>query len=122
MTTLNWKAKGDGRYEALASRLVGGKYFIEWVESYYSEEYSERFECRYFDVDYQTKGGGGRGNVSRIPPRTLEQAKALAELDHDKRAELIGKYGDRIPQEAWSQLSREMLAYEERHHREAPTP
>jgi hypothetical protein len=118
MPRLNWKDKGDGRHEALASRVVGGKYFIEWVESYYSDEYCQRFECRYFHVDYQTKGGGGWGNVSRIHPRTLEQAKALAEFDHHRRVELLSSYGDRIPQEAWSRFNAELLAYEERHHGE----
>jgi hypothetical protein len=111
---LKWKARGDGRYEALASRAVGGKYFIEWVERRYSETFYEWFECRCYDVDYQIKGGGGRGNVNRVYIRTLEDAKALAQLDHDKQLELIRKYGgwDRIPGEAWYQFKNEMMEWQ----------
>jgi hypothetical protein len=112
--TLNWKACGAGRYTALASRIVGGKYFIEWVESRYSDEYCERYDVRSFDVDYQTKGGGSIGNVSRTSIRTLAKAKALAELHHAKLKALILEYGDTraIPGEAWGQFSREMLEWQ----------
>jgi hypothetical protein len=89
MTALNWKARGNGRYNALASREVGGKYFIEWVESYYSQEYCERFEVRRYRVDYRRKGSGGRGNIDNIDIRTLARAKALAELHHQKQRELL---------------------------------
>ena len=112
---LNWKDRGDGRYDALASRDVGGKYFIEWIESYYSEYRCEYVEVRAFRVDYQTKGGGGIGNVSRTRIRTLEQAKRLAEFHHQKLKELINAYNGyrNVPSEAWSQFSRELLAWEE---------
>jgi hypothetical protein len=115
--TLNWKARGDGRYDALASRDVGGKYFIEWVESHYSADACELFEIRAYSVDYQTKGSAGRGNIDQVSIRTLSQAKALAELHHDKHQELIRKYGADlrdIPDEAWSQFRRELLAWQER--------
>jgi len=112
--TLNWN-RGDGRYDALASREVGGKYFIQWEESYYSAEYGERFEVRAYSVDYQFKGGGGIGNVDRSDIRTLEKAKALAELHHQKSKDLIRKYGDykNVPWEAWSQFNRELLAWQQ---------
>jgi hypothetical protein len=111
---LNWKACGKGRYTALASRVVGGKYFIEWVESHYNNEYCERFEVRAFDVHYQTKGGGGRGNVDQTKIRTLAKAKALAEFHHARMKALILEYGDTrtIPDQAWSQFSREKLEFE----------
>ena len=111
--TLNWKACGAGRYTALASRIVGGKYFIEWVESRYSDEYCERYHVRSFDVDYQTKGGS-IGNVSRTSIRTLAKAKALAELYHAKLKALILECGDAraIPSQAWGQFSDEMLEWQ----------
>jgi hypothetical protein len=115
MTSLNWKSRGDGRYDALASREVGGKYFIEWVERYYSDYSCELVECRRFRVDYQTKGGGGIGNVDNVSIRTLGQAKQLAELHHAKRRSLIRKYGAYrdVPSDAWGQLNRELLAYQQ---------
>ena len=111
---LNWKDRGDGRYDALASRDVGGKYFIQWIESYYSEYRCEHVEVRAFHVDYQTKGGGG-GNVSRTNIPTLDRAKRLAEFHHQKQKELINAYNGyrNVPSEAWSQFSRELLAWEE---------
>jgi hypothetical protein len=110
---MNWKDRGNGRYDALASRAVGGKYFIQWVESYYSDDYGQRFDVRAFNVDYQPKGGG-RGNIDQVKIRTLKEAKALAELDHNLRAQLLQQYGDydRIPQEAWGQLGRERRIYQ----------
>ncbi len=113
--TLNWKACGSGRYTALASRIVGGKYFIQWQESYYSEEYGERYEVRRFNVDYQTKkGGGGKGNVDQTRIRTLAKAKALAEFHHAKLKALILEYGDTraVPYQAWDQFKREKLEFE----------
>jgi hypothetical protein len=108
--TLNWKSRGSGRHTALASRTVGGKYFIQWVENYYSDGYCEQFEVRSFDVNYQTKGGGCYGNVSQTKIRTLAKAKALAELHHAKLKALILEYGHppAIPSEAWSRFKDEM--------------
>jgi hypothetical protein len=105
---LNWKDRGDGRYDALASRKVGGKYFIEWVERHYSNDSCEWWECRYYEVHYQPKGAGGIGNIHQSTISTLAKAKALAELDHQKRKEMVDKYGERFPEEAWWQFGREM--------------
>jgi len=112
--TLNWKDRGDGRYDALASRVVGGKYFIQWQEGHYSEQACAWVEDRCYNIDYQHKGGG-RGNVDQSDIRTLEKAKALAELHHQKHKELIRKYGDykSVPYEAWGQFSRELLAWQQ---------
>jgi hypothetical protein len=112
MGTLNWKSRGDGRYDALASRVVGGKYFIQYQEDYWSKQSGSWVETRNYSVDYQTRGGGGIGNVDNLSILTLEQVKALAEADHQKRKELISKYGDlcNVSYEAWSQFRREMLA------------
>jgi hypothetical protein len=114
---MNWKDRGNGCYDALASRLVGGKYFIRWIETYYSDEYCERFDVRSYHVDYQTKGGGGIGNISTYRIRRLEDAKALAELDHKLQKEIVLKYGElgrNIPSEAWSQLRREEEEWQKR--------
>jgi hypothetical protein len=95
----------------LASRIVGGKYFIEWVESYYSNEYCEWREIRAYDVVYQTKGGDGLGSVPhKSSIRTLAEAKALAEAHHQKHKELIVRYGDlrNVPDDDWSQVWREL--------------
>ena len=120
--TLNWKDRGDGRYDALASRKVGGKYFIRWVERYYSEQDCGWYEVRRYDVDYQPKGAG-RGNIDQYPMRTLEKAKALAEFDHQKRKELVDRYGDdrNVPSEAWYQFSRERRAWQEARQESAET-
>jgi hypothetical protein len=69
-------------------------------------------ECRRYDVRYQTKGGGGHGNVDQVSIRTLTKAKALAELHHQKLKELIGRYGDirSVPEIAWGQFKNELLA------------
>src|SRR5215469_10025074 len=106
MGTLNWKSRGDGRYDALASRVVGGKYFIRYQEGYWSEQSGSWVETRNYSVDYQTKGGGGIGNVDQSSIRTLEQAKALAEAHHERHVKLICAYGDlrNVPYEAWSQF------------------
>jgi hypothetical protein len=120
MTGLNWKSRGDGRFDALASRIVGGKYFIEWLERHHSNDYCEWHEVRAYSVDYQTKGGG-RGNVDQSSIRTLAEAKALAEAHHQKHKELIGRYGDlrNVPCEAWAQFNREMWAQQGRAMRKA---
>jgi hypothetical protein len=99
---LNWKDRGDGRYDALASRVVGGKYFIQWVEGHYSEQAYGWIEDRRHRVDYQTKGGGRIGNDDQTSIRTLEEAKALAEAHHQKHKALVDKYGDirNVPYEA----------------------
>jgi hypothetical protein len=113
---LNWKAKGNDRYEALASRMVGGKYFIEWVGRHYSADYGA-YDCNFYCVSHQTKGGGGIGNISRLGPRTLAQAKALAEFDHNQQRALIHKYGSYRqvpPDEAYDKLNREVLQWEQR--------
>jgi hypothetical protein len=107
---LNWKTRGGDRYDALASRVVGGKYFIEWIESHYSEQSCERLEVRGFRVDYQYRGGC-RGNISLTHHLgTLAKAQALAELDHARRKALFEKYGDErsVPDEAWCQFRRQM--------------
>lgn len=121
--TLNWKARGNRRYEALASRIVGGKYFIEWVESRYSDDYCQHFEVRSFSVDYQRKGGGGHGNVDQTSIRTLAKAKALAEFHHAKMKALIIEHGGElgIPETAWSQFMREMLGWQREHADSKPT-
>jgi len=117
MTSLNWKNRADGSYDALASRLVGGKYVIRWIERHYSEDWCEWFEVRSYDVHYRTKGGGATSNVSLVRLPTLAQAKAVAELDHAKMRALISKYGsDRdIPWEEWDRFKREMRAWQEEH-------
>ena len=64
---LNWKDRGNrrydtvayGNYDALASREVGGKYFIEWREKHYSEDRCEWFEVRAYNVCYQDKAAAG---------------------------------------------------------------
>jgi len=44
----------------------------------------------------------------------LEEAKALAEFHHEKMGELYRQHGrKKVPSEAWSQLQREKLAFEE---------
>jgi hypothetical protein len=111
--TLNWKDRGDRRYDALASRTVGGKYFIYWCERYYSEDRCEWLDICKYRIDYRTKGGGTIGNVDRTAVRTLKSAKAIAEFDHEKRKELIRKYGARAPEEAWSKFNREMLEFQQ---------
>ena len=110
---LNWKARGNGRYDALASRAVGGKYFIHWREKYYSEQVDRHVEAHWYEITYRSKDGGAN-NVDQISIRTLKKAKALAEFDHQKRKELINKYGDvrNVPYEAWSQFSVESLAWQ----------
>jgi hypothetical protein len=123
MEKLNWKLRKMRRYNgtyynkyaALASRIVGGKYFIYWHEGYCSEQTSEWVEVRAYEVEYQTRGGGTITNVSRTSIHTLPQAKALAELHHAKLRALINKYGtDRnIPEEAWRQFHDEMLTWQE---------
>jgi predicted trehalose synthase len=119
--TLNWKSRGDGRYEALASRIVGGKYFIQWEEGYYSNQAEAWIKTARYSVDYQTKGGGGIGNVDQSEIHTLEAAKALAEAHHQKHKALIAEYGElcNVPDQAWSQFNREMLALQG-YGREAP--
>jgi hypothetical protein len=102
---LNWKDHGDGQYDALASRAVGGKYFIKWIEYWCFDDQVER---RFFDVRYRYKGGGEL-NISGFNIRTLANAKALAETHHAKRKALIDKYGSEraIPPEAWNKARAE---------------
>jgi hypothetical protein len=114
--TLNWKDRGDGRYDALASCEVGGKYFIQWEKGYFSEQTNGYVETRCFRVDYQMKGGGSYGNVSQTHIHTLDKAKQLAELHHQKHKELLSAHGDyrKVPYEAWSRISCELLEWQER--------
>lgn len=115
--TLNWKDRGDGHYDALASRDVGGKYFIDWVESYYSSEYGETWDIRAFEVEYQSKGSSGRGNISQVRIRTLALAQKLAQLHHDWYRDLIHKYGSHnvIPSNEWYEVGRALLAWQQKY-------
>jgi len=114
MTKLNWKQQPTGRYRALASRAVHGVYWIDYTETMHGNlNTGKGFWIRSYGVE--TSVGGGRSNVSRVPHRTLADAKAVAEFDHEKKCELLRQYGDwrSIPNEAWRQLSDETLAFEE---------
>lgn|SRR5262245_1360893 len=111
--SMNWKDKGDGRFEALASREVGGKYFIEWHEGHYSNQINGWLECGQYGIDYQWKGGGGRGNVNVVRGCTIELAKAIAEKDHEERQKVIREFGAYVPYEAWDRFHREMLAWQQ---------
>jgi len=109
MARLNWKQQPSGRYRALASRAVGGVYFIDYRESFRGRlRTGKGFWVRSYCLHYNS------GNVSQIDHRTLEEAKALAEFHHKKMDELYRQYGrEKVPSEAWSQLQREKLAFEE---------
>jgi hypothetical protein len=76
---LNWKDNEDKtRSTALASRVVGGKYFIKWIEHYYSEQTCELLKVRRYSVDYQTKGGGGIGNVDQTHAEESKRTRRSA--------------------------------------------
>jgi hypothetical protein len=110
MTTLNWKQQPSGRYRALASRVVGGVYFIDYREAFYGNQNTGKgFWVRCYHLGYNC------GNVSQIEHRTLEEAKTLAEFHHQKTGELVRQYGrGNIPDSAWHQLSQEKRAFEDR--------
>ena len=112
MAKLNWKQQSSGRYRALASRAVGGVYFIKYREAFYGNQNTGKgFWVRSFGLDYQFARGGARGNVSQIEHRTLQDVKALAEFHHEKLGNLIRQHGrDAVP---WRQLQQEKLAFEE---------
>jgi hypothetical protein len=114
MADLNWKDCGNDHYAALASRIVGGKYFIEWQERCYSEHAGKTVEVRRFAVDYQTKGCCSISNLDQSSIRTLAKAKALAEFHHAKMKALVLEYGDMdaVPSKAWDQFGREKLKFE----------
>jgi hypothetical protein len=97
---LNWKTRREGLYVACASRLSGGQYFI-------------RRRIEGYEIEFHAANSVSNVNVNRV--YKLEDAKTLAELHHDKRKELILKYGDKrnVPREVWSQFRRELLAWQE---------
>jgi hypothetical protein len=87
---LKWKSCGDGRYEARASRAVGGKYgkyCIEWVESFDLDGQNLARGCFIVYLNLT----GGRMGVGHS--RTLEQAQALAER-HQHNRKTLGHSGD----------------------------
>jgi hypothetical protein len=116
VTRLNWRQQSSGRYRAIASRAVGGVYWIDYEESFYgSYHHSRGFWVRSYRVDYAfPRGGGSHGNVSQVPLRTLADAKALAEFHHWKMGDLRRQHGDNIPSEAWHPFSQEKRAFEDR--------
>jgi hypothetical protein len=118
MTKLNWKQQQpSGRYRALGSRPVGGVYWIDYTESFAgSYHHSRGFWVRSYRVEHAPKGGGGYGNLSQVPHRTLEDAKAVAEFHHEKMRELLRQHGDlrSVPDMTWYQLNKQKLAFEER--------
>jgi hypothetical protein len=108
--TLNWKQQSEKRWRALASRAVGGVYFIDYTEHFCgSYHYGRGFWVRSYRLDY------GSGNVSQVPHRTLDEAKALAEFHHQKMGELFQQHGrDNVPNEAWHRLQQEKRTFEDR--------
>jgi len=110
MTRLNWKQQSSDRYRALASRAVGGIYFIQYRENFYGNPNTGKgFWVRAYYLDYNN------GNVSQIEHRTLEEAKTLAEFHHEKMGELFRRYGrEKVPESAWYQFSQEKRAFEDR--------
>jgi hypothetical protein len=98
MTKLNWKQQSSGRYRALASRAVGGVYFIDYTESFYgSYHHSRGFWVRSYTIEHDNSN-----HLSLVPYRTLEIAKAVAEFHHQKACECDDRY--RISDEVWSEI------------------
>jgi hypothetical protein len=108
--SLRWKDCDESHCSARASLVVGGTYIVAWDDTHYSGKYCSGETVRNFSVFYQPTKQHEQNDVSWLLLRSLEDAKALAQLDHDKRKGLILHYGDKrnIPAEAWKQFHGEL--------------
>lgn len=85
---LNWKDNSDGsRSEAWASRAVGGKYEVRRCEGTNAPNRpSGTFSYQVRHLISTGHGGWNNPSVfSKTSPRTLEEAKFLAQADNDTR-------------------------------------
>ena len=105
---LDWKRFGyrNNSYQARGSPPGYGVYILRWMSL---------DEPRGYWVQFYTSQG--RGTVSEIAYRVgkLEHAMVLAQLHHDRRKELILKYGDKrnVPREAWMEFRAELASKRE---------
>jgi hypothetical protein len=85
---MNWQQWNTGLYVANASR-VGGKYWISFRKADYSPEQARGLNpldlhgkyvgTDYWQISYNNKRNGN--NRTLKPARTLEEAKAMCEVD-----------------------------------------
>jgi hypothetical protein len=117
---LRWKDRGENHCSARTSRVVGGTYIIAWEDTHCSGKRCSEKTVGNYSVFYQPTKHHEPSDVSWLLLRSLEDAKALAQLDHDKRRALISRYGDKrsIPAEAWKQFRGELEDWQLKNNRE----
>jgi hypothetical protein len=95
MSALNWKEGGHG-WEAHAGRVVGGCYWIRRHES--TDFFNRPTGPVWFEVAHSINEHPGywRDRFLKPPAPTLDEARALAQADHDRLATIYTDAAQRI--------------------------